>query len=130
MPEGTVVLAAEETRIGPDIPMSHEKLSPIFAMYRAKNFDDGVDICKKLTSNGGMGHTAGIYSKDKTRLERYGHEIPAGRIIANAPTSITAVGTAFNHALDPSFTLGVGTHAGSSTSDNVGPMHLLNIKSE
>ena len=128
VPPGTVVLAAEESEIGPDIPLSFEKLSPILAVYRATDFDEGVDICNKLTWHGGVGHTAGIYSEDSKRLETYAAKIPAGRILANMPTSISAIGTEFNHEIDPSFTLGVGTMAGSSTNDNVGPMHLLNIK--
>ena len=128
VPAGTVVLAAEETRVGEDVPLSYEKLSPILAVYRAANFDDGLELCKQLTFHGGIGHTAGIYCNDRKRLETYAEKIPAGRILANMPTSISAIGTEFNNSIDPSFTLGVGTQAGSSHSENVGPMHLLNIK--
>lgn len=124
---GTVVLAAEESGIGKEYPMSFEKLSPVLGVYKARDFDHAAEICTDLTWHGGVGHTAGIYSRDKKRLEAYAAMVPAGRILANTPTSITAVGTEFAN-LDPSFTLGVGTQAGSSTSDNVGPMHLLNIK--
>jgi acetaldehyde dehydrogenase/alcohol dehydrogenase len=128
VPKGTVVLAAEESGIGGDFPLSCEKLSPVLALYHASNFDEAVDICYDITNHGGVGHTAGIYSADPERLEAYAKRIPAGRILANMPTSLSAIGTEFNHDIDPSFTLGVGTHAGSSTNDNVGPMHLLNIR--
>ena len=128
VPKGTVVLAAEESRIGDEAPLSHEKLSPILALYRVDNFEEGVTVSEKLALYGGVGHTAGIYSKDSKRLEQYGLQMPVGRILANMPTSISAIGTEFNNSIDPSFTLGVGTMAGSSVSENVGPMHLLNIK--
>lgn len=128
VPAGTVVLAAEETGVGEDYPMSHEKLSPILAVYRSANFEDAMDLSERLTRFGGVGHTAGIYSNDQDRLEQYATRMPAGRILANMPTSVAAIGTEFNSSIDPSFTLGVGTQAGSSTNDNVGPMHLLNMK--
>ncbi|KAL7555685.1 hypothetical protein ACA910_015237 [Epithemia clementina (nom. ined.)] len=128
VPKGTVVLAAEESKIGPEAPLSHEKLSPILALYRVENFDKGVQVSKKLALYEGVGHTAGIYSRNPQHLEEYGLEMPVGRILANMPTSISAIGTEFNNSIDPSFTLGVGTMAGSSVSENVGPMHLLNIK--
>lgn len=108
--------------------MSREKLSPVLAVYRASSFEDGVELCNALTRFGGMGHTAGIYTGESKRVTRFAEQIPAGRVFANMPTSISAIGTAFNFEIDPSFTLGVGTHAGSSTSDNIGPMHLLNIR--
>lgn len=128
VPDDTVVLAAEETGVGPDYPLSHEKLSPILAVYRASDFEAAMDLSEKLTEWGGIGHTAGIYCRDQDRLQRYATRMPAGRILANMPTSVSAIGTEFNSRIDPSFTLGVGTHAGSSTNDNVGPMHLLNVK--
>jgi acetaldehyde dehydrogenase/alcohol dehydrogenase len=127
VPAGTVVLAAEETGIGEDYPLSSEKLSPILTIYRASDFDHGVELCTKLTWHGGVGHTAGIYCSDTAKLEKYAAAVPAGRILANMPTSLSAIGSEFNNQIDPSFTLGVGTQAGSSTNDNVGPMHLLNI---
>eukprot|EP00525_Craspedostauros_australis_P001362 CAMPEP_0198127910 /NCGR_PEP_ID=MMETSP1442-20131203/48239_1 /TAXON_ID= /ORGANISM="Craspedostauros australis, Strain CCMP3328" /LENGTH=886 /DNA_ID=CAMNT_0043787983 /DNA_START=29 /DNA_END=2689 /DNA_ORIENTATION=+ len=128
VPDTTVVLAAEEDRVGPEFPMSHEKLSPVLAVYKAANFDEGLEVCYRLANQGGIGHTAGIYCTDQARLERYAEKMPVGRILANMPTSIAAIGTEFNNEIDPSFTLGVGTHAGSSASQNVGPMDLLNIK--
>ena len=128
VPPHTLVLAAEDSRIGDHAPLSHEKLSPILAVYRAKDFDNGVDIAEQLARYGGLGHTAGIYSTNPSHVKHYGRQMPVGRILANMPTSLSAIGTEFNHFVDPSFNLGVGTTAGSSVSENVGPMHLLNIK--
>ncbi len=125
---GTVILGAEESEIGPDVPLSHEKLSPILALYRAKNFDHAVDLCEKLALHGGIGHTAGLYTNSINHMDIYANRMPVGRILTNMPTSLAAIGTEFNHSIDPSFTLGVGSMAGSSHSENVGPMHLLNIK--
>lgn len=128
VPSRTVVLVAEESRIGEEAPLSHEKLSPILALYHVADFKEGVDVSKRLALYDGAGHTAGIYSRDPARLKEYAAKMPVGRILANMPTSIGAIGTEFNNGIDPSFSLGVGTYAGSSVSENVGPMHLLNIK--
>ena len=130
LPDGTIVLGTEEDRdeIGDDHPLSHEKLSPVLTMFRADSFGDGVELCRKLALNGGIGHTAGLYtSQDNTTLssEReklFVERVPVGRVLVNVPTSLSAIGTAFNFGINPSFTLGVGTQAGSSVSGNVGPM--------
>mmetsp|Transcript_34399 Transcript_34399/g.58271 ORF Transcript_34399/g.58271 Transcript_34399/m.58271 type:complete len:882 (+) Transcript_34399:30-2675(+) len=128
VPYGTVVLGAEASNVGPQEPFSHEKLCPVLALYKASDFKEGVKLCKELTEYDGIGHTAGIYSRSQERLEEYAQKIPAGRILNNVPTSLAAIGTAFNFNIDFSLTLGVGTKAGSSVSDNVGPMHLLNVR--
>lgn len=134
VPKDTLVLATEEDRnaIGEEYPMSHEKLSPVLSLFQAENFEDGVDLCAKLTKNGGVGHTAGLYtSKNSTlaseREKLFVQSVPVSRVLVNSPTSLTAIGTSFNFDVDPSFTLGVGTMAGSSVSQNVGPSHLINI---
>jgi acetaldehyde dehydrogenase/alcohol dehydrogenase len=130
IPPHTVVLATEETEIGPHNPLSAEKLSPVLSLFRAKDFEDGLQLCRALALHGGIGHTGGFYTDDEggssARVEAYVKCVPVGRVIVNAPTSLTAIGTAFNFAVDPSFTLGVGTHAGSSVSAALTPTHLLN----
>lgn len=130
IPANTVVLATEETTVGEDNPLSKEKLSPVIALYRASTFDDGVQLCRALALNGGVGHTAGLYTSSKNmtemkrREESFLKEVPVHRVLVNMPTSIAAIGTAFNFAIDPSLTLGVGTEAGSSMSSNLGPSHV------
>eukprot|EP01025_Chloroclados_australasicus_P065676 TRINITY_DN8946_c0_g1_i8.p1 TRINITY_DN8946_c0_g1~~TRINITY_DN8946_c0_g1_i8.p1 ORF type:complete len:932 (-),score=99.40 TRINITY_DN8946_c0_g1_i8:972-3767(-) len=128
VPPNTVVLAAEASEVGPQEPLSHEKLSPIIALYRAPDYKTGVQLARKLAEYDGIGHTAGIYTKDESRMEDFAMKMPVGRALTNMPTSLSAIGTAFNFNMDPSFTLGVGTQAGSSISTNVGPENLLNIK--
>jgi acetaldehyde dehydrogenase/alcohol dehydrogenase len=88
IPDGTVVLAAEEHGIGPDFAMSREKLSPVLAVYRAASFEDGVKLCNDLTRFGGMGHTAGIYTGEPDRVTQFAEQVPAGRILANMPVSL------------------------------------------
>ena len=79
VPSKTVVLAAEESLVGKDVPLSYEKLSPILAVYRAADFAAAVDLCEDLTWHGGVGHTAGIYSKNDARLEIFASRMPVGR---------------------------------------------------
>jgi acetaldehyde dehydrogenase/alcohol dehydrogenase len=87
IPDGKVVLAAEEHGVGPDFPMSREKLSPVLAVYRTASFEDGVKLCNDLTRFGGMGHTAGIYTGKPDRVTQFAEHVPAGRILANMPVS-------------------------------------------
>ena len=79
VPNQTVVLAAEESLVGKDVPLSYEKLSPILAVYRAPDFAGAVDLCEELSWHGGVGHTAGIYSRNDARLEIYASRMPVGR---------------------------------------------------
>jgi len=136
IPEGTVILGTEEEifAIGEKYPFSHEKLSPIISMYKANDFNEAIDICEKLAKNGGIGHTGGLYTDVDSQMAgeremRYVERVPVGRVLVNAPISLAAIGTAFNFQIDPSFSLGVGTLAGSSVSNNLGPMHLINTVS-
>ena len=128
VPEGTVVLGAECSEIGITEPLSAEKLSPILSIYRGHSFDELCDITKQIVSYGGLGHTAAIYSTDRNRLEKFAIEMPAFHLMANMPTSLGAVGTAFNFNVEPSMTLGVGTIGGSSMSGCLTPFQLLDIK--
>ena len=134
VPKGTIVLGTEEVEIGEHNPLSLEKLSPILALYRCKDFQHGVEMSGQLARTGGIGHTAGLYTDTdrstvtaKQREEMFVKNVPVSRVLVNSPTSLTAVGSAFNFQIDPSFSLGVGTLAGSSVSTNVGPLHLINL---
>ena len=106
-----------------------KRLSPILALYKSQDFVDGVNLCSKLAKNCGIGHTAGLYTtEDHSERENYFlQHVPVSRVLVNSPTSLTAIGSAFNFDVEPSFTLGVGTLAGSSVSKNVGPSHLINL---
>lgn len=131
-----MIIGTEEEKwaIGDDFPLSKEKLSPILSLYKADDFDDGVNLCEKLARTGGIGHTAGLYTDinrnsmlKEEREKKFVEKVPVCRVLVNSPTSLAAIGSSFNFQIDPSFSLGVGTLAGSSVSANVGPMHLINL---
>ena len=126
VPAGTRCLLADVAGVGRDYPLSMEKLSPILAFYVA----DGLAACVKLSQQvlgyGGMGHTAGIHTRSREAAVQFGADMPASRITVNTPTTHGAIG--FSTALPPSMTLGCGSWGGNVTSDNVGPLHLMDIK--
>jgi acetaldehyde dehydrogenase (acetylating) len=126
VPAGTRVLVAECGEVGPNEFFSREKLSPVLGYF----VDDGWEKCCEraiaLLEFGGLGHTLAIHSKDEKVIEAFFHEKPAFRIVVNTTSSLGAVG--WTTGLVPAMTLGPGTWAGSSTSDNIGPLHLINIK--
>ena len=112
--------------VGRDYPLSMEKLSPILAFYVEDGVDRGAARCFEILSYGGMGHTAGIHTRSREAAVHYGGEMPASRITVNTPTTHGAIG--FSTALPPSMTLGCGSWGGNVTSDNVSPLHLMDIK--
>ncbi|HEX6718477.1 MAG TPA: aldehyde dehydrogenase family protein [Pyrinomonadaceae bacterium] len=126
VPPGTRCLLADVAGVGRDHPLSMEKLSPILAFYVV----DGLQACAKRSQEvlayGGMGHTAGIHTRSREAAVQFGAEMPASRITVNTPTTHGAIG--FSTALPPSMTLGCGSWGGNVTSDNVSPLHLMDIK--
>ncbi|AFZ36826.1 alcohol dehydrogenase AdhE [Stanieria cyanosphaera PCC 7437] len=130
IPEGTRVILAEVEEIGFNEPFSQEKLAPILAMYRAKDFNQAVDKAQQLVELGGRGHTAALYTSifESEHIKQFEDQVQASRVLINTPSSQGAIGDLYNFRLDPSLTLGCGTWGGNSTSENVEPKHLLNIK--
>lgn len=126
VPPGTRCLIADVAGVGRDYPLSMEKLSPILAFYVV----DGLPACAQLSQQvlgyGGMGHTAGIHTRSREAAVKFGSDMPASRITVNTPTTHGAIG--FSTALPPSMTLGCGSWGGNVTSDNVSPLHLMDIK--
>src|SRR5256714_681509 len=125
-PPGTRCLLAGVGGVGRDFPLSMEKLSPILAFYVEDGLERGAARCNEILHYGGMGHTAGIHTRSREAAVRYGAEMPASRITVNTPTTHGAIG--FSTALPPSMTLGCGSWGGNVTSDNVSPLHLIDIK--
>ena len=124
------ILIGEVESVDVSEPFAHEKLSPVLAMYRAKTFDQAVANAEKLVEDGGIGHTASLYI-DTSRTDRYNQFVSAMkacRVVVNTPSSHGGIGDLYNFKLRPSLTLGCGSWGGNSVSENVGPMHLLNIK--
>ncbi len=126
VPPGTRCLMAEVGGVGRDFPLSMEKLSPILAFYVEDGIERGAARCSEVLHYGGMGHTAGIHTRSREAAIRYGGEMPASRVTVNTPTTHGAIG--FSTALPPSMTLGCGSWGGNVTSDNVSPLHLMDIK--
>jgi acetaldehyde dehydrogenase (acetylating) len=126
VPAGTRCLMADVAGVGRDYPLSMEKLSPILAFYVADGLERGAARCNEVLHYGGMGHTAGIHTRSREAAVRYGAEMPASRVTVNTPTTHGAIG--FSTALPPSMTLGCGSWGGNVTSDNVSPLHLMDIK--
>ncbi|MDX6611887.1 MAG: hypothetical protein QOD75_1073 [Blastocatellia bacterium] len=126
VPPGTRCLMADVGGVGREFPLSMEKLSPILAFYVEDGIERGAARCFEILSYGGMGHTAGVHTRSREAAVRYGSEMPASRVIVNSPTTHGAIG--LSTALPPSMTLGCGSWGGNVTSDNVSPLHLMDIK--
>ncbi len=126
VPPDTSIIAAEIKGIGPDHPLSREKLSPVLALYFAEDFQGAMRACEQVLELNGLGHTCVIFSRDEARIREFGLRMPAFRVLVNTPSPQGSVGVTTN--VFPSMTLGCGAVAGNSTSDNVGPQHLINIK--
>lgn len=132
VPKDVKVLIGEVESVELEEPFSHEKLSPILAMYRVKTFDEALEKASRLVQLGGFGHTSVLYTdqnNSRDRIEKFGAVMKTGRTIINMPSSQGAIGDIYNFRLEPSLTLGCGTWGGNSVSENVGVKHLLNIKS-
>jgi acetaldehyde dehydrogenase/alcohol dehydrogenase len=123
----TKLLIAPIRGVGPEHPLSVEKLCPVLSVYRAKSADEALRVCVDVNHAGGLGHTAVIFSRNEELIRRFGDLINAGRIIVNAPGSIGALGGVYNDMV-PTFSFGCGTAGGNSTTDNVNIYHYLNIK--
>jgi acetaldehyde dehydrogenase (acetylating) len=126
VPPGTRCLMADVGGVGRDYPLSLEKLSPILSVYVVDGLEQGAQRSLEVLRYGGMGHTAGIHTRSRDAAIKFGGEMPASRITVNTPTTHGAIG--FSTALPPSMTLGCGSWGGNVTSDNVSPLHLMDIK--
>jgi acetaldehyde dehydrogenase (acetylating) len=126
VPTGTRALVAYADGVGPQYPISMEKLSPTLAFYVVKDWQEGCAKCIEILRFGGLGHTLSIHTKDDEVVRQFGLHKPAFRICVNTPAALGAVGYTTN--LFPSMTLGCGAAGGNITSDNISPLHLINLK--
>jgi acetaldehyde dehydrogenase (acetylating) len=126
VPSGTRCLLADCGGVGRDYPWSIEKLSPTLAFFVVDGVVAGARKCLEILQFGGMGHTAGMHTASREAAIAYGSQMPASRVIINSPTTHGAIG--FSTDLLPSMTLGCGSWGGNVTSDNVSPLHLMDIK--
>ena len=131
VPWDTKILIGEVESVELSEAFAHEKLSPVLAMYRAKDFADALNKADRLVADGGYGHTAAIYLNPitaKEKLTAFENRMKTCRILLNTPSAHGGIGDLYNFKLAPSLTLGCGSWGGNSVSENVGVKHLLNIK--
>ena len=130
VPEETKILIGEVESVELSEEFAHENLSPVLAMYHAKDFDEALDKAEKLVCDGGHGHTASLYihPAQKEKIMKHAERMEACRIVINTPSSFGGIGDLYNFKMAPSLTLGCGTWGGNSVSENVGVKHLLNVK--
>ena len=131
VPETAKILIGEVESVDLSEEFAHEKLSPVLAMYKAKDFEDALAKAKQLISDGGLGHTSSLYINtltQKEKIEEFYSNMKTCRVLINTPSSQGGIGDLYNFKLAPSLTLGCGSWGGNSVSENVGIKHLLNIK--
>ena len=131
VPEDTKIIIGEVESVSLDEEFAHEKLSPVLAMYRAKDFSDALEKAAQLVADGGYGHTSSLYvnaASEHDKINKFAAKMKTCRILVNTPSSHGGIGDLYNFKLVPSLTLGCGSWGGNSVSENVGVKHLLNIK--
>jgi acetaldehyde dehydrogenase/alcohol dehydrogenase len=131
VPEKTKILIGEVESVDISEEFAHEKLSPVLAMYKAKNIQDAFAKAEQLIADGGYGHTSSIYlnaTTEQAKLDEFAARMKTCRILVNTPSSHGGIGDLYNFKLAPSLTLGCGSWGGNSVSENVGVKHLINIK--
>ena len=130
VPEATKILIGEVDSVHIDEEFAHEKLSPVLAMYKAKDFDEALAKAAQLVADGGYGHTASLYVNvnEHEKIMKHAEAMKTCRILINTPSSHGGIGDIYNFKMTPSLTLGCGSWGGNSVSENVGVKHLLNIK--
>ena len=124
-PKGTKLLIAPMDGYGPEYPLSHEKLTTVLGLYSAKDWHDACLLCIELLKLGGIGHSLAIHSQDDAVIREFIRK-PVSRILVNTPSALGGIG--YSTGISPSLTLGCGTYGGSSLSENLTPMHLINVK--
>lgn len=127
IPADTKVLCTELDGVGPEYPLSKEKLSPVLAILKGSNVDDGLKLCEKMLELGGLGHSAVVHSTDNNVINEFSKRMKAGRVIVNSPSTHGAIGDLYNTNM-PSLTLGCGSYGGNSTTHNVSVSDLVNYK--
>ena len=130
IPDDSKILLCERPKVDWDDPFSREKLSPILTMYRAKNFEQAMDMAYELIIKGGAGHSSSLYTDERKtdRIDAFAEKMPACRVLVNSPSSQGGIGDLYNFMLEPSLSLGCGSWGGNSVSGNIGVEHLLNYK--
>nr|WP_249667535.1 bifunctional acetaldehyde-CoA/alcohol dehydrogenase [Cellulomonas fengjieae] len=127
VPDDTSIIMVEVGGVGPQEPLTREKLAPVLAVLRAESTEHGIRLAEQMVEFDGLGHSAAIHTQDDALTEEFGSRIKAVRIIANAPSSLGGIGDIYNSFI-PSLTLGCGSYGHNSVSNNVSAVNLVNIK--
>lgn len=127
VPEDTQILLAECKEVGPNEPLTREKLSPVLAVLKATSTEDGIAKAAAMVEFNGLGHSAAIHTQNHDISVEFGLKCKAIRVIENAPSTFGGIGSVYN-AFIPSLTLGCGSYGHNSVSNNVSAVNLLNIK--
>lgn len=130
-PADAKILIGEVESVDISEEFAHEKLSPVLAMYKVKNFAEALDKAERLIADGGYGHTSSLYINTITggeKIAEFSERMKTCRMLINTPSSHGGIGDLYNFRLPPSLTLGCGSWGGNSVSDNVGVKHLINVK--
>ncbi len=127
VPEDTAIIGVELESVGPEEPLSREKLSPVLGFYKVKDAEEGFAKCEAMLRFGGLGHTAEIHCKEQEMADRFGDKCEAMRIVWNSPSTFGGLGNVYN-SFEPSLTLGCGSYGHNSVGGNVNVHNLLNVK--
>ncbi|WP_456786992.1 bifunctional acetaldehyde-CoA/alcohol dehydrogenase [Cellulomonas sp. P5_C5] len=127
VPADTSIILVEVSGVGPQEPLTREKLAPVLAVLRAESTEHGIRLAEQMVEFDGLGHSAAIHTQDDALTEEFGSRVKAVRVIANAPSSLGGIGDIYN-AFIPSLTLGCGSYGHNSVSNNVSAVNLVNIK--
>ena len=127
VPENTRILACEIEGVGPEHPLSREKLSPVLGILKARDTGHAIELADQMLNFGGLGHSAVLHAQDDQVIDQFSLAMKAGRIIINSPSTHGAIGDIYNTNM-PSLTLGCGSYGGNSTTSNVSAVNLINVK--
>ena len=126
VPRGTAVLVAREQEAGPTRPYSMEKLCPVLAFFVMDSEDAVLEKAIEVLTHEGSGHTFAIHAEDEKVVRKFALQIPVSRFLVNTPAALGGIGA--STSLFPALTLGCGAVGGSSSSNNISPMDLINIR--
>jgi len=126
IPENTSVIIVHEDEVGQGVPYSREKLAPILAYYEVDNEDEALSLVIEILNNEGAGHTMSLHAEDDNVVQKFAVNVPVYRLLVNTPATLGGIGATTN--IFPAYTLGCGAVGGSSTSNNVGPFELIDIR--
>jgi acyl-CoA reductase-like NAD-dependent aldehyde dehydrogenase len=126
LPDNVKILIGEETLVGSKVPFSREKLCPVLAFYVESDWEAACKTCIEILMHEGAGHTMTIHSNNEAVIREFALKKPVSRILVNTPAALGGIGATTN--LFPALTLGCGAIGGSSTSDNICPLNLINVR--